>query len=457
LITKAEHDVANDWSAIRREITEFDAAAKTRLNELRPLFAKALPAIVEDFYRYVARHEPTIASLRDPQFIQQSIRLHLVHWDLIGAANFADEVGKSALDICHHHQKVGIAPIWYMGTRMLFLSTQLSKAVAASVAIPRYGRGIALAHDRRAALGSTFALAAALETEITTAGYFGSMRQIRKDAIANAKGRFGAMITTLTAASKDLTATAERLSSNTDKSTRLAGVVAGASTEASSNVQTVATATEELASSVQEISRQVADSSRVAGAAVEQANQTNARINSLSQAANRIGDVVKLITSVAEQTNLLALNATIEAARAGDAGRGFAVVAQEVKALASQTAKATDEIGTQIAGMQAATQEAVSSIKMIGTTIDQISAITAAITASIEEQGKATQDIAQNIQRAATGTSQVADTITEVSNSSIETGAVSGHLLASAKSLFDDTAKLESDIDGFLTSIAATA
>ncbi len=133
------------------------------------------------------------------------------------------------------------------------------------------------------------------------------------------------------------------------------------------------------------------------------------------------------------------------------------MVAQEVKALASQTAKATDEIGTQIAGMQAATQEAVSSIKMIGTTIDQISAITTAIASSIDEQGKATREIAQNIQRAATGTSQVADTIAQVSESSVATGAVSGHLLTSAKSLFDNTARLESDIDGFLTSIAATA
>jgi len=70
---------------------------------------------------------------------------------------------------------------------------------------------------------------------------------------------------------------------------------------------------------------------------VTQADETDSRINALSQAASRIGDVIKLITSVAEQTNLLALNATIEAARAGDAGRGFYVVAQEVKALAGQT------------------------------------------------------------------------------------------------------------------------
>ena len=449
--------MAIDWTAIRLDIAEFDAEAKARLNELRPLFAQALPAIIENFCRFVARHEPDIASLRDPQFIQESIRLHLAHWDLIGKANFADALGKSAMAICHHHQKVGLLPPWYMGTRMMFVSTHLGKAVAARIAIPRYGRGIRSAHDKRAGMRATLAMAAALDTEVTTAGYFGSNRQVRKDAIASAKQRFSALITTLTAASRDLTATAQRLSSNTDNSTRLAGVVAGASTDASRNVQTVAAATDELATSVQEISRQVADSSRVAGAAVEQANQTNARINSLSQAANRIGDVVKLITSVAEQTNLLALNATIEAARAGEAGRGFAVVAQEVKALAAQTAKATDEIGTQIAGMQAATQEAVSSIKLIGTTIDQISAITTAITASIDEQGKATREIAQNIQRAASGTSEVADTIAQVSKSSIETGAVSGHLLTSAKSLFDDTAKLESDIDGFLSSIAATA
>ena len=114
-----------------------------------------------------------------------------------------------------------------------------------------------------------------------------------------------------------------------------------------------------LQNELEQFGYQVSGIASSASEAVAQAEKTDARINKLSGAASRIGDVVKLITSVAEQTNLLALNATIEAARAGEAGRGFAVVAQEVKALASQTAKATDEIGIQIAGMQTATQEAV--------------------------------------------------------------------------------------------------
>ena len=136
---------------------------------------------------------------------------------------------------------------------------------------------------------------------------------------------------------------------------------------------------------------------------MQQAEDDRHAHRALSQAAGRIGDVIKLITSVAEQTNLLALNATIEAARAGDAGRGFAVVPPEVKALAAQTAKATEEIGTQIAGMQSATKRSVRRSSEIGKTIGTISEIAAAIAAAVEEQGAATKEIARNIGQAAKG------------------------------------------------------
>jgi methyl-accepting chemotaxis protein len=350
-----------------------------------------------------------------------------------------------------------MAPQWYVGCRMMFILDQLLKAAENEIVIPRYGRAARVARDKKALMLSTIARIVMLDSENLVAVYFGSNRQIRKNAIADASERFRVIITSLSSASSELEGTARSLSDNAGNTTRLATVVANASEDASNNVQSVASATEELASSVREISAQVQESNRIAASAVKQADETDSRINALSQAANRIGDVIKLITSVAEQTNLLALNATIEAARAGEAGRGFAVVAQEVKALAAQTAKATDEIGIQIAGMQTATQEAVGSIKMISSTIGKISEITSAISAAIEEQGAATQEISGNIQRTAAGTTQVAGTIAEVSQGANQTGAASSQLLSSAKQLSDSTNSLQSEIDGFLRSIAASA
>jgi methyl-accepting chemotaxis protein len=68
----------------------------------------------------------------------------------------------------------------------------------------------------------------------------------------------------------------------------------------------------------------------------------------LGNSTAKIGEVIKVVTSIAHKTNLLALNATIEAARAGEVGAGFAVVASEVKKLARQTATSAEEISAMI-------------------------------------------------------------------------------------------------------------
>jgi methyl-accepting chemotaxis protein len=265
----------------------------------------------------------------------------------------------------------------------------------------------------------------------------------------------GGIVNTVSSASAQLESAADTLTSTADSTKELAGMVAAASEEASANVGAVASATEEMSASVLEIGRQVQDSSRIAGEAVKQAEKTDARITELSQAASRIGDVVKLITAIAEQTNLLALNATIEAARAGDAGRGFAVVASEVKALAAQTAKATDEIATQIAGMQVATQESVSAIKEISNTIGQISEIAQTIAATLEEQAGVTTEIARNVGEAAKGTVEVADKITEVNRGTSATGAASGQVLSSARSLSSESGLLKAEVEKFLDTVRA--
>lgn len=265
----------------------------------------------------------------------------------------------------------------------------------------------------------------------------------------------GSVVAAVGAAATELRNTAESMASTAEEATHQTTAVADASEEASQNSQAVAAAIEQLNASVNEIAQQVNESAQVAGAAVKQANDTNAEVQGLEIAAQKIGDVVKLISEIAAQTNLLALNATIEAARAGDAGRGFAVVASEVKALASQTSKATDEISAQVGAIQAATRTSVEAINGITRTIGKVNEIASAIASAVEEQGAATREIAHNVSEAARGTGEVSANIVGVRDAARETGVAADQVVASAAELSQNGETLRTQVDTFLREVRA--
>jgi methyl-accepting chemotaxis protein len=374
---------------------------------------------------------------------------------LIASAVFDESYLRSVTIIGEAHNRLGLEPRWYIGGYSLIL-TRLLHAIEHEGSSGWAGSS---ARAKKVTMSQAITKAALLDMDIAISVYLEAGRREKREALDRVAASFeksvGNVVETVAAAAAELEASAGTLANTANVTENLSARVSAASHEASTNVQAVASATEELGSSVTEISRQVQDSSRIAQEAVSQARNTDARINDLSEAAQRIGNVVKLITAIAEQTNLLGLNATIEAARAGEAGRGFAVVAQEVKALAAQTAKATDEIGTQISGMQAATQQSVTAIKEIGTTIGRISEIAAIIAAAVEQQGAATQEIARNVQQAANGTNDVAANIADVKRVAGETGSASGQVLSAAKELSVEGTKLKSEVDKFLDTVRA--
>ena len=113
------------------------------------------------------------------------------------------------------------------------------------------------------------------------------------------------------------------------------------------------------ANSVAETAIQTADTSKEGRSSVKSAvlsineldrgaDKITSAVNTLREDANRIGEIVKMITELSEQTNLLALNAAIEAARAGEEGKGFGVVASAVRKLAEEASQATQEIASLI-------------------------------------------------------------------------------------------------------------
>jgi len=448
----------NDEQSLRSRLDfiGIDSATRRALRELQPLIAKALPAILDQFYAHLVKSARLAALFPDDATIRRAKQAQIKHWSQIASGTFDDAYLKSVKQIGGTHQRLGIEPRWYIAGYSMIM-TGLLRAIETETSggwFPSHG-----AQEKKAALQAALTRAAMLDMDLSISVYLDTAKAEHQTEVRKIADGFetvvGEIIDAVSTASTKLQTSAGTLTKTAETTQLLSATVAATSQQVSSNVQSVASATEEMTSSVHEIGRQVSQSTAIAEEAVRQAEQTDAGISELSRTAERIGDVLKLITSIAEQTNLLALNATIEAARAGDAGRGFAVVASEVKALASQTAKATEDISHQIAGIQTATQASVAAIKQISGTIRQISDIAADIAGSVESQGSATREISRNVAEVASSAAKVTSNITEVNQGAGQTGSASSQVLASAKSLSTESSRLKLEVDKFLKAVRA--
>ncbi|MDP2699416.1 methyl-accepting chemotaxis protein [Thalassospira sp.] len=210
-----------------------------------------------------------------------------------------------------------------------------------------------------------------------------------------------------------------------------------------------------MSASIREIERQVAKAEEISRTAVAEARKSDETVRMMSETANRIGEVINLITSIADQTNLLALNATIEAARAGDAGKGFAVVAGEVKNLASQTQRATEDISTQIDEMRSVSEKAVLMISSIARTIGEMDVISGSIAAAMRQQGAATGEIANGSEEAAGGVRQVSDNMENVARAAEAVQTLSGKARQVAEGLLQKAHSLQDEANNFVGRVRA--
>src|SRR5262245_7321950 len=281
-------------------------------------------------------------------------------------------------------------------------------------------------------------------------------RRIAVEAAIHAfRQRVEAVLKTVSDSAGTMRSTATALSGSSDQTSHRAEGAVRTSNDASSNVEAAAAAAEELLSSITEIARQLEQTTELVRVAVTEAQTTNAEIAGLAQAAQKIGDVVKLIQDIAGQTNLLALNATIEAARAGESGKGFAVVASEVKSLAVQTAKATEEISGQISAVQSSTTGAVEAIRRIAGRMQEINQFASAVSAAAQEQSAATGEISHNVTSAAKGTKEIVSVLGAVAGAVTETRSSAQTVLSASEAVEAAAANLRSEVESFLTKVAA--
>ncbi|MBI5121453.1 MAG: globin-coupled sensor protein [Rhodospirillales bacterium] len=433
----------------RAKYFQIDDRTLACLREFSGPLSANIDKILDSFYSYITQHANLAKMFPSQASITHARARQRDHWlKSVFSGVFDDNYMRSVTVIGQVHQKIGLAPGWYIGGYSFTLAKLFELAVQTYRKKPELLADIIKAINKVAMLDMSLAISVYVDTNTAAviAKELGGKADLFERDVKSVVQSVANSATQLQTTAQEMTTTAEETS-------RQSTTVAAAAEEATVNIQTVAAAAEELSSSISEISRQVTQSAQIANNAQHEANRTNTMVQGLAQAASKIGEVVKLINDIASQTNLLALNATIEAARAGDAGKGFAVVANEVKSLANQTAKATEEITAQISNVQNATKETVSAIQGISGIIGQINEIAGAIATAVEEQGAATQEIARNVQQAATGTQEVTDTIGRVNMAAGQTGQAARNVLDSAKSLSGNSDDLKAKVDGFVRSI----
>ena len=130
-------------------------------------------------------------------------------------------------------------------------------------------------------------------------------------------------MSSLARAAEAMRAKAQEMAATAERTRALAQRTADGASGTARDMGSVAAAAEELSASINEIGQQVTRATAAVRSTMDRAAVTDAKVDELAKAAERVGDVVRLISSIAGQTNLLALNATIEAARAGEVRQGL--------------------------------------------------------------------------------------------------------------------------------------
>ncbi len=440
--------------ARRREFIRLGDPERDLLIELIPWSAKAAEPLVKEFYDWQFSFGPTrtffekYAAAR--KLPLEELRRHLE----VAQGNYFRQVFEGARDrwgsdyfeqrlhVGWLHDQINLPFKWYIGAYAEFQrlthdylskSFSLKKASASEQAIFKVFN-----YDMQA-VGDSFLLSvlASIGLDIESihkapgtdrTEYFSEVKDATALMLRQAEALADMRLTDPVfdgAGGKKVAGNAfERVRTRLSRLLETTHSMVGRLTDSSQNVQT---STEQMTAAISEIARNATESARVASSAVQLAASTNTVVSSLGESSAKIGQVLKVITTIAQQTNLLALNATIEAARAGTAGRGFAVVANEVKELAKETAKATEDIGRRIEAIQNDATNAVDAIGKIGAVIDQIHDISNTIAGAVEEQTAVTNEIARSMTDSARVSTEVVTTLSAVLDGNNNSGEALEH------------------------------
>ncbi len=273
--------------------------------------------------------------------------------------------------------------------------------------------------------------------------YKGEFEELKRTV--NSLGEnLGQVISQIDEVSSEVNSTSEQLTASIQEISSTSRSVSDTSQKVSSGIEQQTTAlentkkqmeemsgiTEETASSAENVLKIAKEASEEAETGYQASNNTkstmdelyksneevNNEVQALEEKAEKIGEIVSIITKISEQTSLLALNANIEAARVGEEGKGFAVVAGEVGKLANETQESAQNISNLIKEIQDSKDRLVNSVKESGNKTEETSKAVKEVMEKIESMKKAIDDTSNGMEEIKKAMDDQSETIQKVTS-----------------------------------------
>jgi len=294
------------------------------------------------------------------------------------------------------------------------------------------------------------------------------------DGLAGIIRELKGLANTIVTSGEQIAASVEESTSGLEQSSNLATEIGSNMQLNAASIDQTKNSAQHVAGSAQTVSQLTGEAASECTTAVHQANtgseavadvanamteisasseQVNQLVENLIDSAQRIEDMLELITQISEQTNLLSLNAAIEAARAGEMGQGFAVVASEVRKLATRSTHAVEEISELVEDIRLkvnSTSEAVSHSNSIIHQAEDRSRLTLStidsMVTSINNVEQKIRQVAEAAAEQAVNSNAIREAVANIAASTQETSAGSQELGATLEEQVAILADIEDTI-----------
>jgi rsbT co-antagonist protein RsbR len=110
-----ELEIDDQEVARRKEFLEFSEEDARTLQGLREIARKYADPVIEDFYRHILSFEETKSYFRDPDVLERVKRLQKEYFLRLTEGEYGREYVSNRLRIGTVHERINLAPKWYLG------------------------------------------------------------------------------------------------------------------------------------------------------------------------------------------------------------------------------------------------------------------------------------------------------------------------------------------------------